>query len=161
LDEIRGIAFCAVMGTITISPEDPITFIDVNIIAGGVPTRNIGGRVLNFMGSDHVWLQYSVLESSELKGGNLQVEFYGRRSDSVLFKSCGVHLIHKHEELHEDVIDGHLDIPDEEIENSVDFREGVQVCKRRHDDEDHNLESNGYPPQKRHSSTCSCHTTCL
>jgi hypothetical protein len=160
LDEIIGIVFCAVMGTIAIFPEDPIAYVDVNIIAGGVPTRNIGGRVLNFMGSDHVWLQYSVLESSELEGDNLRVKFYSRY-DSVLFKSCGVHLIHKHEELHEDV-NGHLDIPNnEEIENSVDFIDGVQVCKRRHDDEDDNLESNGYPQQKRHSSTFSCYTTCL
>jgi hypothetical protein len=42
------------MGTTAISPEDPIAYIDVNIVDEGAPT-SIGGRVLNFMGSDHVW----------------------------------------------------------------------------------------------------------
>ena len=167
LDEIKGIAFCVVMGTTAIFPEDPIAYIDVNIIDEGAKT-SIGGRVLNFMGSDHVWLQYSVLESLELKGDNLRVEFYGE-SDSVLFKSCGVHLIHKNEEnakdhpgvLHEHV-SGHLDIPDEEIENSVDLLiDGFQLSKRHLDDEDHNSESNWHPQQKRRSTTFSCDTTCL
>ena len=78
-----------------------------------------------------------LLESSELKGDNLRVEFYSRL-DSVLFKSCEIHLIHKNKEnakdhlgvLHEHVND-HLDIPDEEIQNSVDLLiDGFQLPKR-------------------------------
>ena len=119
-------------------------------------TSSIGGRVLKFIGSDHVWLQYSVLESSELKGANMRVEFYSR-PDSVLSKTCGVHPIHKNEENGKDHpgvlhghVNGHLDIPDEEMENSVDLLiHGFQLSKRRLDNEDHNLESNCNPQQKR------------
>ncbi|XP_059428984.1 disease resistance protein RUN1-like [Corylus avellana] len=146
LNEIKGIVVCVVMGTKPlISSEDPTTYIRVNIINEGVSTL-IGDRGLNFIGSDHVWLEYFVLESSELKGDNLRVKFYSP-SDSVLFKSCGAHLIHRHEEkandhpgvLHED-INYHLDVPNEEIQNSVTY--GIQLSKRRRDDEDHNLDSN-------------------
>jgi hypothetical protein len=49
------------------------------------------------LGSDHVWLEYFVLESSELKGDSLQVEF-SMIPYSLFIPSCGVHVIHKYEE---------------------------------------------------------------
>jgi hypothetical protein len=161
LNEIKGIVFCVVMGTKPlISSEDPTAYIRVNIINEGVTTL-IGDRGLNFIGSDHVWLEYFVLESSELKGDNLRVKVYSH-SDSVLFKSCGAHLIHKHEEnandhpgvLHEDS-NFHLDVPNEEVQDLVTY--GIQHSKRHRDDEDHNLDSTWYPQQKRHSSDNSQH----
>jgi hypothetical protein len=148
LDEITRIAFCAVIGPIpAISPEDGILNVEVSITGKGCPTY-IARVTCNFMNSDHVWLEYSTLEFSELEGGNLGFEFYVD-SHSLFIKSCGVHLI-----LDEDV-DVYSGVPDEEIKNSGDSIDGIQPSKRRRDDDDDddNLESNWYTQQKRLSST--------
>lgn len=149
MDEITGIAFCAVIGPIpAISPEDHILNVEVSITGKGCPTY-IARVTFNSMNSDHVWLEYSTLEFSELEGGNLGFEFFVD-SRSLFIKSCGVHLI-----LHEDV-DVHMDVPDEEIINSGDSIDGIQPSKRRRDDDDDDcdLESNWYTQQqKRLSST--------
>ena len=96
--------------------------------------------------SDQVWLHYHLLPKDfKLKRGDsllvyLTCEYhtclnyrYVKSSKLVFFKSCGFHLLRKHEE------------------KAIDL---IQPSKRRcDDDDDGNLESNCYPQQKRHSST--------
>ncbi|KAF5468766.1 hypothetical protein F2P56_012895 [Juglans regia] len=73
-------------------------------------------------------------------GDNLRFRFYCD-SYKVMFKSCGVHIIYKREEI-ENLTVG---------ECSVDSSNGIQLSKRRRDDEDSNLEFNGYPQHKKRS----------
>ncbi|KAF5469473.1 hypothetical protein F2P56_013544 [Juglans regia] len=122
MDEVVGIVLCAIIGpNILIGRERPLHSIGVKI-----NDNEVQERVVDLMGSDHVWLEYVVLESFKPKEDNMQVKFYRYLDELVFFKSCGVHLVHKHEEnvkdhdpalLHENV-DVHLDVPNEEIENS-------------------------------------------
>ncbi|XP_040995568.1 disease resistance protein RUN1-like isoform X4 [Juglans microcarpa x Juglans regia] len=122
MDEVVGIVLCAIIGpNILIGRERPLHSIGVKI-----NDNEVQERVVDLMGSDHVWLEYVVLESFKPKEDNMQVKFYRYLDELVFFKSCGVHLVHKHEEnvkdhdpalLHENV-DVHLDVPSEEIENS-------------------------------------------
>ena len=148
--EMRGIAFYAVFGIMDGHMKDSFDFF---------------ADVSND-GSDHVWLHYHVRESFKLKGDDLQVCF-GFESDSVFLKNCIVCMVHRHEEkatdlmlntqdlgvLHEDV-DVHLGVPDEDIENSIDMMDGIQLTKRGRDDDDYaNLESNWHSQQKRRLST--------
>jgi hypothetical protein len=98
LDEIKGIVFCAVIGPIFgISPgwisHAPCDF-TIRNKGIGIDDRH---RDFELLGSDHVWLEYFVLESSALKGDNLQVEF-SMVPYSLFIQSCGVHVIHKYEE---------------------------------------------------------------
>jgi hypothetical protein len=149
--EMRGIAFYAVFGIMDGHMKDSFDFF---------------ADVSND-GSDHVWLHYHVQESFKLKGDDLQVCF-GFESDSVFLKNRRVFMVRRHEEkatdrmlnpqdlgvLHEDV-DVHLGVPDDDIENSIDMMDGIQLTKRGRDDDDDyaNLESNWHPQQKRRSST--------
>jgi hypothetical protein len=178
LDEIKGIVFCAVIGPIFgISPGS------ISHAPGDFTIRNKGigiddrHRDFELLGSDHVWLEYFILESSELKGDSLQVEFY-MVPYSLFIQSCGVHVIHKYEENsknHPGVI--HVDFnfrfydPNLEFENpecstevdELDYDEfsrierilrSIQSSKRRRgDDDDCNLESSFHPQQNRRSST--------
>ncbi|KAF5471669.1 hypothetical protein F2P56_008442 [Juglans regia] len=158
-EEIRGIALCAIVGPVLSLHPRPI--VSARIIGNGI-LRYIQKQTFNLfasdgaqMGSDHVWLGYSVLESFELKGDNLRVEFFTERS-SMFFKSCGAHLVHKHEKSAEDYPSVLREKVDniEETEISVDLMEGNQLSKRHLDeDDDPNLELNWYPLQKRHCST--------
>ncbi|KAB1200561.1 hypothetical protein CJ030_MR0G006945 [Morella rubra] len=117
LDEIRGIAFCAVIRSIPDSDQEK-------------PTGGIGVKI-----NDN-----EVLE--RLEGNNLRVKFYCD-FDPVFFKSCGVYLVHKHEGSPTDdlalppkVVDVHLDLLDEVIENSEDLGQSIQLSKRLCDDND-------------------------
>ena len=154
-DEIRGIAICAVIGPIlaVTLEETPLPLVSVKIISNGVQ-MSAGQRVLDPMGSEHVWLEY---KSFDIKSDNLRVKFHSN-SESVFFTSCGVHLVHKHRENAKndprmllEVGDVHLGVPHEEIENYV--MDGTQLSKRRRKDNDSHSESNWYPQQKRPSST--------
>ncbi|KAG6676521.1 hypothetical protein I3842_15G156100 [Carya illinoinensis] len=84
------------------------------------------------------WLRYP-------KGDNLRFIFDSNEEAAVMFKSCGVHIIYKHEE------DESLTVG----ECSVDSSNGILLCKRHRDDEDCNLEFNGYPQHKRRSQNLS------
>ncbi|KAB1225988.1 TMV resistance protein N [Morella rubra] len=153
LEEIRGIAFCAVIGPIVANSSDWVPNIGVEIVGYGVQAERI---LVDLMGLDHIWLEY-VRESLDLKGGNLRIRFY-TDSNSVLFKSCGVHLLHKNEVnvndqpglLHEDV-DVHADLLDE-VENPPDLMDSIQFSKRPHSEDYYSSNANWYPSQKRHSS---------
>ncbi|KAB1205554.1 putative WRKY transcription factor 52 [Morella rubra] len=152
LDEIRGIAFCAVIRSIPDSDQEKPT--------GGIGVKindnEVLERVIFLMESDHVWLEYSTLESFKLEGNNLRVKFYCD-FDPVFFKSCGVYLVHKHEgsptddlALPPEAVDVHLDLLDEVIENSEDLGQSIQLSKRLCDDNDDcNWESTSYRQQKR------------
>lgn len=155
-DEIRGIAICAVIGPIpaVTLEETPLPLVSVKIISNGVQ-MSTGTRILDPMGSEHVWLEY---ESFDIKADNLRVKFHSN-SESVFFTSCGAHLVYKHRENAKnddprmllEVGDVHLGVPDEEIENYV--MDGTQLSKRYREDVDSDSESNCYPQQKRPSST--------
>jgi len=149
-----GIAFSAVFGIMDGHTEEYFDFF-VDISSDG---------------SDQ--LCYYIRESFKLKGDYLQVCF-GFESDSVFLKNCRVRMVYRHKEettdhmlnpqdlgvLHEDV-DVHLGVPDEDIENSIDMMDGIQLTKRCHDDDDYgNLESNWYPQRKRRSSTLDIKTS--
>ncbi|KAB1201389.1 hypothetical protein CJ030_MR0G003779 [Morella rubra] len=118
-------------------------------ITGNVGPRYYIGISPELMSSDHVWLEYFVVESFKLKEDSLRVKF-NSNSNSLFLKSCGVHLVHKHEQnvkdhpevLREDV-DVHLDVLDEDIENLASLMDGVRLTKRRRDHEDGDLDSIG------------------
>jgi hypothetical protein len=96
LDEIKGIAFCAVFGS---SPEVPYEKVDaffcIEVSGKGI---KIGRRLryLELQSSNHVWLEYLVLEPSVLEEDDLRVLV--SMSSELFIKSCGVHMIYKHEE---------------------------------------------------------------
>ncbi|XP_040996927.1 uncharacterized protein LOC121242950 [Juglans microcarpa x Juglans regia] len=105
----------------------------------------VEARFYLYGGSDHVYLNYSFPECIEQlllypTGDNMRFRFYCD-SDKVMFKSCGVHIIYKHEE------NKNLTVG----ECSVDSSNGIQLSKRRRDDGNSNVELNGYPQHKRHS----------
>ncbi|KAG6676439.1 hypothetical protein I3842_15G151400 [Carya illinoinensis] len=155
MDEVVGIALCAIIGpNLLIGQEKPLHLIGVKI-----NDNEVQERWVDLMGSDHVWLEYVIFESFKPKEDNMQVKFYSYLHEPVFFKSCGVHLVHKHEEnvkdhdpalLHENV-DVHLDVPNEEIENSeLDSVDGIQLSKRRRQDDDGGIrESILHPQHKR------------
>ncbi|XP_035547068.1 disease resistance protein RPV1-like isoform X3 [Juglans regia] len=151
LDQIKGIALCAVIGPIIgiTQPDTPPADISAKIIGNGVE-RFLRERTIPSM--DHVWLEYSMLESFNQKENSLRVEFYCE-SKMVFFKSCGLHLINKLEEnvqVHPSVLPNSVDV---EIEDSVASMAGIQVTKRLRDGDDYSLESNWYPQQKSVKST--------
>ncbi|KAB1199660.1 TMV resistance protein N [Morella rubra] len=168
LDEIVGIALCLVIGPI---PEINRRYGYTTLLASIIISNDIeldyditDDHDLCLVDSDVVCLQYLTLESFKIKGEDLgdtlQVEFYG--TGSMEFKSCGVHLIRKHVEdvkdhlgmLHEDADHDHLDVPDEEIENSADLiLDGIQLSESCHDGDDRNSEANWYPQDTSHPST--------
>ncbi|KAF5471919.1 hypothetical protein F2P56_008679 [Juglans regia] len=141
LEEIIGIVFCAVLGSDPDYPLGPFSGICVSI-NGDMLVKE---RFCLYGGSDHVYLNYSFAECIEQllrypTGDNLRFRFYCD-SYNVMFKSCGVHIIYKHEE-NESLTVG---------ECSVDSSNGIPLSKRCRDDEDSNLEFNGYPQHKRRS----------
>ncbi|XP_018856522.2 disease resistance protein RPP2B-like [Juglans regia] len=141
LEEIIGIVLCVVLGFDPDYPMGPFSGICVSINGSML----VEERFYLYGGSDHVYLNYSFPECIEQllrypTGDNLRFRFYCD-SYKVMFKSCGVHIIYKHEE-NENLTVG---------ECSVDSSNGIQLSKRRLDDEDSNLEFNGYPQHKRRS----------
>ncbi|XP_059429087.1 TMV resistance protein N-like [Corylus avellana] len=105
LDEIKGIAFCAVFGpTLGFDLDENTYKFSLAISSKGVEieTREryiavaSSDRVWKVSRSNHVWLEYLVLEPVVLEEDNLQVRFSISSGLSII--SCGVHLIHKHEE---------------------------------------------------------------
>ncbi|KAB1199113.1 TMV resistance protein N [Morella rubra] len=82
-------------------------------------------RELDLMGSDHVWLEYLELlpyeewcfknENEQLDGDPyLRIHIYGENSDSFVFKSFGVHMLHQYEAKgdndYQRGLDDHVDI---------------------------------------------------
>lgn len=127
MDEIIGIAvYAAVRPVFVISTESPLHLLNVDITYNGV-RKLCKERILHSWGLDHIWLEYSALEPFKLKGKSLKVKFTCY-SSSLSLKCCGVQLVHKHADNAKD----HSDV----------FYEY-----------DCNLESDYYPPQKRHSTT--------
>ncbi|XP_035546695.1 disease resistance-like protein DSC1 [Juglans regia] len=139
LEEIIGIVFCAVLGSDPDYPLGPFSGICVSINGNML----VEARFYLYGGSDHVYLNYSFPDCIEQllrypTEDNLRFRFYCD-SYKVVFKSCGVHIIYKHEE------NVNLTVG----ECLVDSSNGIQLSKRRRDDEDSNLEFNGYPQHKR------------
>ena len=96
LDEIKGIAFCAVFGPASPGiPNKIAVAFCIEINSKGIEIGT-GLRCLTLQGSNHVLLEYLVLEPFVLEEDNLQVEVF--MSSEVFIKSCGVHMIHEHEE---------------------------------------------------------------
>ncbi|XP_042960398.1 TMV resistance protein N-like [Carya illinoinensis] len=143
LDEIIGIVFCAVLGSNT---DDSPSGIRVSINGNMLVEAN-----LELLGDwNHVYLNYSFPECIEQwlrypTGDNLRFIFDSNEEAAGIFKSCGVHIIYKHGE-NESLIVG---------ECSVDSSNGIKLCKRRQNDEDHNLEFSGYPQHKMRSQNLS------
>ena len=73
-----------------------------NIVLFGIEISSEGTKIgtrrrcLTLQGSNHVWLEYLVLEPFVLEEDNLQV--WVLTGSNLFIKSCGVHMIHKHEE---------------------------------------------------------------
>ncbi|KAG6676511.1 hypothetical protein I3842_15G155100 [Carya illinoinensis] len=126
LDEIIGIVFCAIIGS---NPDDSPSGICVSINGNMLVEENF-----ELLGDWDHWLRY-------LTGDNLRFIFDSNEEAAVMFKSCRVHIIYKHEE-NESLTVG---------ECSVDSLNGIQLCKRHRDDEESNLEFNEYPQHKRRS----------
>ncbi|KAG6676525.1 hypothetical protein I3842_15G156400 [Carya illinoinensis] len=143
LDEIIGIVFCAVLGSNT---DDSPSGIRVSINGNMLVEAN-----LELLGDwNHVYLNYSFPECIEQwlrypTGDNLRFIFDSNEEAAVMFKSCGVHIIYKHGE-NESLTVG---------ECSVNSLNGIELCKRRRDDKDRNLEFNGYPKHKMRSQNLS------
>ncbi|KAG6676522.1 hypothetical protein I3842_15G156200 [Carya illinoinensis] len=143
LDEIIGIVFCAVLGS---GMVDSSSGIHVSINGNMLVEANF-----ELLGDwDHVYLNYSFPKCIKQwlrypTGDNLRFIFDSNEEAAVMFKSCGVHIIYKHEE-NKSLTVG---------ECSVDSSNGILLCKRRRDDEDRNLEFNGYPQHKRRSQNLS------
>ncbi|XP_059451016.1 disease resistance protein RPV1-like [Corylus avellana] len=118
-------AFFAVIGVRDAQLERSFRF-DVKV-------SNINGQLFysrfSYARSNCVWFNTSSYHS-QLKTDNFRVKFEFT-NPSAFFKSCGFHIEQRYEEKSKCLIDG------------------VQLSKRRHDD-DGNLEL--YPQQKRHSS---------
>ncbi|XP_042960405.1 disease resistance protein RUN1-like isoform X2 [Carya illinoinensis] len=114
LDEIIGIFFCAVLGS---NSDDSPSGIRVSINGNMLVEANF-----ELLGDcDHVYLNYSFPECIEQwlqypTGENLRFIFDSNEEVVVMFKSCGVHIIYKHEE-NESLIVG---------ECSVDSSSGIQ-----------------------------------
>jgi hypothetical protein len=176
LDEIKGIIFCAVIGPI-IGMSSNLSHAPGDFIISnkgiGIDDRH---RDFHLLGSDHVWLEYFVPESPQLKvDSTLQVEFY-IDPYSLFIHSCGVHVIHKHEENAKDrpsmiqvdfnfsfydrwsetvECSGHDEFEDYEFKRAERLLYGIQSkrCRDDDDDDDSNLKSGLHPQQKRRSST--------
>ena len=100
MDEIKGIAFCAVFGPILVDDLDE-DYVDLSFAISSkgirIETRPRCIKLPTVLRSNHVWLEYLVLERVVLEEDNLQVRFL--LSLGLFIHSCGVHLIHnKHEE---------------------------------------------------------------
>jgi hypothetical protein len=99
LDEIKGIAFCAVFGPILVADLDE-DYVDLSFAISSkgieIETRPRYIKLPSVLSSNHVWLEYLVLEPFVLEEDDLQVRFL--MSSELFIKSCGVRLIHKHEE---------------------------------------------------------------
>ncbi|XP_040996240.1 TMV resistance protein N-like [Juglans microcarpa x Juglans regia] len=98
LEEIIGIVFYAVLGSDPDYPLGPFPGICVSINGNML----VEARFYLYGGSDHVYLNYSFPECIEQllrypTGDNLRFRF-DCDSYKVMFKSCGVHIIYKHEE---------------------------------------------------------------
>ncbi|XP_042963128.1 disease resistance protein Roq1-like [Carya illinoinensis] len=147
LDDIIGIAFCAVIETVS------TTLIWVEMPGEEDVSQEVH---LGKMDSDHVCLWYLPTEyltrrASE-EADHLRIIFEST-PNSVNFKRCGVHLLYKqHDEQnakdHENV-DVHLDAPIKDIGNFANPIDGSPLSKRRridhdYDDDDHDIESNLY-----------------
>ncbi|KAF5469372.1 hypothetical protein F2P56_013453 [Juglans regia] len=136
LDEIAAIAFCAVVAP---NPERNTYFI--------VSIKDIAiGEIEWFCStnSDHVCLGYSVEKSLEipqkyLDGDILRFTFDSDPIMKAIFKSCGIHVIFKHEKNVKD--------------HAVDPMDGIQlISKRRRDECEHNMDPDDdwYSQQRRH-----------
>ncbi|KAF5469517.1 hypothetical protein F2P56_013582 [Juglans regia] len=141
LEEIIGIVFCAILGFDRGFPLGSFSGIHVSINGNML----VEARFYLYGGSDHVYLNYSFPECIEqllqyATGDNLRFRFYGD-SYKVMIKGFRVHIIYKHE--------GNESLTVEEC--SVGSSNGIQLSKRCRDDEDNNLEFNGYPQHKRRS----------
>ncbi|KAF5464315.1 hypothetical protein F2P56_014399 [Juglans regia] len=171
LDDIIGIAFCAVI--------EPIATISlaVSIMRGDTYARNYWDARVAFeeIDSDHVWLRYLTTEDitclravSVDQADDLRIIFESKDPNSMIFKRCGVHLLYKQHEHnakdhagqvpHHENIDVHWNAPIEDIGNLANPMGGSQLSKRRrvdYDDyeDDHNIESNLYTQQRKPAST--------
>ncbi|KAF5469550.1 hypothetical protein F2P56_013614 [Juglans regia] len=152
-NDIKGVLLCAVFEPQNPVPLEPNFSFRVRINGSIIPRGQSQAplreeRISHLMGLDHVWLLYLIVEPNILKGNSLKFEFQ-IYSYSMIFKSCGAHMVpFKHEEiranpgvLHDDA-DLHLDI---------------QLSKRFLDDDDNDhdgsLEKSFYPQKKSCSSS--------
>ncbi|KAG2667501.1 hypothetical protein I3760_15G118200 [Carya illinoinensis] len=146
LDKIIGIVFCAAVGKHPNGFGAVSTNIYVSINGHRLVETDffINGGSLSHGDWGHVYLTYSFPKSIEQwlqypRGDNLRFIF--ESEPYHIFKSCGVHIIYKHEE-NESLTVG---------ECSIDSSNGIQHSKRRRDDADNNLEFNRHPQHKRRS----------
>jgi hypothetical protein len=97
LDEIKGIAFCAVFGPILVADLDE-DYVDwsIAISSKGIEIETRPRFNLPNVLVYHVWLEYLVLEPFVLEEDNLQVEVF--MIPELFIKSCGVRMIYKHNE---------------------------------------------------------------
>ncbi|XP_059429109.1 disease resistance protein RPV1-like [Corylus avellana] len=112
LDEIKKIAFCVVFGPLELSgPKYGSCNLRWTIYSKGIESKLITKRDehVRAQGSNHVWLEYLVLDPFVLEEDKLLFRFniicYPKRKvkgidirTQFLVKSCGVHLIHEHGE---------------------------------------------------------------
>jgi hypothetical protein len=177
LNEIKGIAFCAVFGPIIVADLDE-DYVDLSFAISSkgieIETRPRYIKLPSVLSSNHVWLEYLVLEPFVLEEDDLQVRFL--MSSELFIKSCGVRLIHKHEENAKDhpslthmdfnfsfydrwsetvECSGHDEFEDYEFKKAERLLYGIQSkrCRDDDDDDDSNLKSGLHPQQKRRSST--------
>ncbi|KAF5469696.1 hypothetical protein F2P56_013746 [Juglans regia] len=163
LDDIIGIAFCAVI-------EPVATFILAVSIMGGVTYTSRyydAHAAFDEIDSDHVWLRYLttehitrlravsvdraddlgiIFESTQNLVDNLRIIFERNDPNLMIFKHCGVHLLYKQHEQnakdhaghvpHHENIDVHLNAPIEYIGNLANPMGGSQLSKRRRVDYD-------------------------
>ncbi|KAF5469612.1 hypothetical protein F2P56_013671 [Juglans regia] len=160
LDDIIGIAFCAV-----IEPVATI-ILAVSIMRGDTYARNYWDARAAFdeIDSDHVWLRYLTTEDIMHlravrvdRADDLGIIFESRDPNSVIFKRCGVHLLYKQHEPNTKDHAGHVP-HHENIGNLANPMGGSQLSKRRRVDYDeyednHNIESNLYTQQRKPAST--------
>ncbi|XP_042961335.1 disease resistance protein Roq1-like [Carya illinoinensis] len=172
LDEIIGITFCAVIEPVA------ATILDVHIRRAlrGVTydSRYWEARAeFDEIDLDHVWLRYLTTENItrlqnvgvDKADDHLRIIFEKNciPDNSLIFKRCGVHLLYKQRDEqnakeHENV-DVHLDAPIEDIGNLANpLDHGSQLFKRSpvdldNDEDDHNIEPNLYPQQRKPAST--------
>jgi hypothetical protein len=99
-EEVTKIAFSAVIGTKAYAPDvqdEGTSEIIFEVMSDGITIYSFEEEISGQFRSDHIWLHYNIPESYELKGNSLQVTFK-LRSTSMFFKSCGFHMVYRHEE---------------------------------------------------------------
>ena len=94
MDEIKGVAVSAVFGPSPGVPNKTVVGLCTKISSKGIERSRM--RQVTLHGSNHVLLEYLVLEPFVLEEDNLQV--WVLTGSNLFIKSCGVHMIYKHEE---------------------------------------------------------------